>query len=127
MEVAAPLTFNTLPHSDTVISLPSGLTTLKTRWLLRKNQSLLCELLRPHIEGQTTAMRSPVSAVNKVARTRYYLADERKYSNMKSLRLSRQVASETESEACEAVTDLGSVYIQLLQAEELGACVEIFK
>ncbi|CAI5685985.1 unnamed protein product [Oreochromis niloticus] len=40
----------------------------------------LCELLRPHIEGQKTEMRLPISVVKKVACTLYYLADEGRFS-----------------------------------------------
>ena len=65
----------------------------------------LRELLRPHIEGQETIMRSPVNVVKKVACTLYYLSDEgrlRKTAN--AFGLSRQTVSKIVREVCKAVT-----------------------
>ena len=74
----------------------------------------LSDLLRPHIEGQTTVMRSPVSVVKKVACTLYYLADEgrlRKTAN--AFGISRQVVSKIVRHVCEVITvHLGPMYIQ---------------
>ena len=36
----------------------------------------LAELLRPHVEGKQTVMRSPVDVVKNVACTLYYVSDE---------------------------------------------------
>ena len=75
----------------------------------------LSELLRPHIEGKTTKMRSPVGVTKKVACTLYYLSDEgrlRKTAN--AFGLSRQVVSKIIREVCRAITlHLGSEYIKL--------------
>lgn len=60
----------------------------------RRSLLNLSELLRPHIEGESTRMRSPVDVVKKVACTLYYLSDEgrlRKTAN--AFGLSRQVVS----------------------------------
>uniref|UniRef100_A0A3Q1EY48 Putative nuclease HARBI1 n=1 Tax=Acanthochromis polyacanthus TaxID=80966 RepID=A0A3Q1EY48_9TELE len=79
----------------------------------------LSELLRPHIEGQTTVMRSPVDVVKKVACTLYYLADEgrlRKTAN--AFGLSKQVVSKIIREVCKAITEhLGPLYIKLPKTE----------
>lgn len=46
--------------------------------MLRTSVVSLCTLLRPHIKGQTTVTRSPISSVKQVACTLYNLADEGK-------------------------------------------------
>lgn len=90
----------------------------------------LSELLRPHIEGQTSVMRSPVSVVKQVACTLYYLADEgrlRKTAN--AFGLSRQVVSKIVRQVCKATTvHLGPEYIQLSTTESaVHSLVEKFQ
>lgn len=90
----------------------------------------LSELLRPHIEGQSTIMRSPVSVVTKVACTLYYLADEgrlRKTAN--AFGLSRQVVSKIVRQVCTAITvHLGPTYIQMPKTEsEVRTLVDKFE
>lgn len=81
----------------------------------RRSLLNLSELLRPHIEGESTRMRSPVDVVKKVACTLYYLSDEgrlRKTAN--AFGLSRQVVSRIIREVCRAITiHLGPDYIKL--------------
>uniref|UniRef100_A0A3B3E024 Putative nuclease HARBI1 n=1 Tax=Oryzias melastigma TaxID=30732 RepID=A0A3B3E024_ORYME len=75
----------------------------------------LSELLRPHIEGQPTVMRSPVDVVKKVARTLYYLADEG---------ILRKTANAFVRQVCKAITvHLGPPYVKLPTTENdcLGA------
>ena len=83
--------------------------------MTRRNLLKLSELLRPHIEGKTTKMRSPVDVTKKVACTLYYISDEgllRKTAY--TYILSRQVLSKIIREACRAITlHLGSEYIKL--------------
>lgn len=80
----------------------------------------LSELLRPHIEGKTTKMRSPVDVTKKVACTLYYLSDEgrlRKTAN--AFGLSRQVVSKIVREVCKAITlHLGKTFIKLPETVE---------
>lgn len=75
----------------------------------------LSELLRPHIQGQTTRLRSPVDVVTKVACTLYYLSDEgrlRKTAN--AFGLARQTVSKIIREVCRAITfHLGPEYVSL--------------
>ena len=81
----------------------------------RASLLVLSELLRPHIEGESTRMRSPVDVVKKVACTLYYLSGEgrlRKTAN--AFGLSRQVVSKIVREVCMAITiHLGPDYIKL--------------
>ena len=42
----------------------------------RRSLFSLAELLRPHIERETTKMRSPVDVLTKVACTLYYFSDQ---------------------------------------------------
>ncbi|KAK7922006.1 hypothetical protein WMY93_008908 [Mugilogobius chulae] len=90
----------------------------------------LSELLRPHIEGQSTIMRAPVDVVKKVACTLYYLADEgrlRKTAN--AFGLSRQVVSKIVRQVCKAITvHLGPHYIKLPTTEnDVHSLVEAFE
>ena len=90
----------------------------------------LSEMLRPHIEGQSTVMRSPVSVIKKVACTLYYLADEgrlRKTAN--AFGLSRQVVSNIVRQVCRAITvHLGPQFIQLPTTESaVHSLVEKFE
>ncbi|CAN9504164.1 unnamed protein product [Ophioblennius macclurei] len=79
----------------------------------------LAELLRPHVQGQRTVMRSPVSVVIKVACTLHYLADEgglRRTAN--AFGLSRSAVSTIVRQVCEAIAvHLGPRYIQLPTTE----------
>lgn len=85
----------------------------------RSSLLALSELLRPHIEGKSTVMRSPVDVVKKVACTLYCLADEgrlRKTAN--AFGLSKQVVSKIIRHVCKAITvHLGPLYIQLPTTE----------
>lgn len=90
----------------------------------------LSELLRPHIEGQSTVMRSPVSVVKKVACTLYYLADEgRLRKTVNAFGLSRQVVSKIVRQVCRAITvRLGPQLIQLPTTESaVHSLVEKFE
>ncbi|XP_051800748.1 putative nuclease HARBI1 [Acanthochromis polyacanthus] len=73
------------------------------------------EELRPHIEGQTTIMRTPIDPLKKVAMTLYYLSDEgrlRKTAN--AFGVSRQAVSVTVRQTCRAISiHLGPRYVKL--------------
>ena len=81
----------------------------------RSSFFILCQLLRPHIERQTTVMRQPVDGERQVAVTPYYLSDEgrlRKTAN--SFSLSRSSVSIIIRRVCHAICKhLGPVYIML--------------
>uniref|UniRef100_A0A1A8AER9 DDE Tnp4 domain-containing protein n=1 Tax=Nothobranchius furzeri TaxID=105023 RepID=A0A1A8AER9_NOTFU len=87
--------------------------------MTRSSLLKLSELLRPHIKGESTVMRSLVCVTKKVACTLYYLADEgRLRKTVYAFGLSRQVVSKIVQEVCEAITvHLGSLYIQLPTSE----------
>uniref|UniRef100_A0A3B3D670 DDE Tnp4 domain-containing protein n=1 Tax=Oryzias melastigma TaxID=30732 RepID=A0A3B3D670_ORYME len=90
----------------------------------------LSELLRAHIEGQTTVMRSPVDVVKKVACTLYYLADERRLrKTANAFGLSRQVVSKVVRQVCKAITvHLGPQYVKLRTTEnDVHSLVEAFE
>ncbi|XP_029975867.1 protein ALP1-like [Salarias fasciatus] len=88
--------------------------------MCRASLLALAELLRPHIEGQRTVMRSPVSVVVKVACTLHYLADEgglRRTAN--AFGLSRSAVSTIVRLVCEAIAvHLGPTYIRLPATED---------
>ena len=75
----------------------------------------LRKILRPHIEGETMGMRSPVNVVKKVACTLHYLSDEGpSRKTAKAFGLSRQVVSKITREVYRAITiHLGLDYIKL--------------
>lgn len=79
----------------------------------------LSERLRPHVEGETTSMRTPVDVLTKVACTLYYLSDQgalRKTAN--AFGLSRSVVSIIIRQVCKAITIfLGPEYIRTPRSE----------
>lgn len=79
----------------------------------------LASLLRPHVEGQVTVMREPVSVETQLAVTLYYLSDEgrlRKVTN--AFGLSRSCCSIIVRRLSSAVTThLGPLYIKLPTTE----------
>lgn len=75
----------------------------------------LRKILRPHIEGESMRMRSPVNVVKRVACTLHYLSDEGPLrKTAKAFGLSRQVVSKIMWEVYRAITiHLGLDYIKL--------------
>ncbi len=75
----------------------------------------LSEELRPHIEGKTTNMRSPVGVLKKVACTLYYLSNEgRLQKTADALGLSRPTVSVILRQTCKAIAaHLGPKYVRL--------------
>lgn len=80
----------------------------------------LTEELRPHIEGKTTNMRTPIDPLLKVALTLYYLSNEGKLLKTASaFGLSRQTVSVTVRQTCRAISiHLGPKYITLPFTEQ---------
>ena len=81
----------------------------------RSSVVALSEELRPHIQPQTTNMRTPIDLLKRVALTLYYLSDEgrlRKTAN--AFGVSRQAVSVIIRQTCRAITiHLGPKYIKL--------------
>ena len=86
----------------------------------RENFYKLCNELRPYIQRQTTAMRSPIEVEKQVALTLYYLSDEghlRKSAN--SFGLSRASVSLVVRRVTKAIAlQMGPNYIKLPLSEE---------
>lgn len=80
----------------------------------------LYETLRPHVEQQSTRMRSPVEVERQVALTLYYLADEgrmRKPPN--AFGLLRSTVSNVIRRVCYAICEhMGPLLIRLPKTEE---------
>ena len=79
----------------------------------------VCDMLRAHIELQTTRMRDPVDVERQIAVTLYYLADEgcmRKTAN--AFGLSRSTVSVIVRRVCKAICEhMGPQLIRLRKTE----------
>ena len=80
----------------------------------------LRKILRPHIEGKSMRMRSPVNVVKKVACTLHYLIDEGPLrKTAKAFCLSCQVVSKIMWEVYRAITMITSSFL-LLKKKKKG-------
>ena len=97
--------------------------------MTRDTFTILCNELRPHLQKQTTNMRSPVSVEERVAVTVWKLATNVEYRTLASLfGLGRSTVGEIVLETCEVVTkQLLSRYVSIPQDSRLREVVDGFE